>query len=295
MHDQAAGLRRIMGHPPRFRVLGLFGTDATLTALAGAHLAHALNQRGTPVWVVDEALAPHNAAICLGVVPRTSLDQTLRHDGPAVQALLEAAPGLHCLPINGGLPWLAGVPERRWRMAVEGLTAWPQQPECLLLLAPPAREAVSLALCAPERLLILPQGRHALTRAYALLKAVERSHPSERWLVLVMPAADDAAARTTFTALEGTAQRFLGLRPHWLGSVPPDPALTEAMRHLRQVREIPAERPAMLAFRRLADALIDSGDATSLYPPAEFWLKMWMFSRLLAETPPQREHDAQLS
>ncbi len=295
MHDQAAGLRRIMGHAPRFRVIGLFGTDATLTALAGAHLAHALSLRGTPVWVVDEALAPHNAATSLGLVARTTLDQTLRRDGQVAQALIEAAPGLHCLPANGGLPWLAGVPERRWRAAVEGLTARPPQPECLLLLAPPAREDLSLALCAPQRLLILPQGRQALTRAYALLKSVQRSHPSEHWQVLVTQAADDEAARTTFTALEGTAQRFLGLRPHWLGSVPPDPALTEAMRHLRSVREIPAERPAMLAFRRLADALMDTPAPAGLYPPEEFWLKMWMFSRLLAETPPEREPDAQLS
>lgn len=284
-----------MGHAPRFRVIGLFGTDASLTALVGAHLAHALSLRGTSVWVVDEAPAPHNATTCLGLVPRTTLDQTIRRDGPAAQALIEAAPGLLCLAVNGGLPWLAGVLERRWRAAVESLTNRPPQPECLLLLAPPAREDLSLALCAPQRMLVLPQGRQALTRAYALLKSVQRSHPSEHWQVLVMQATDDEAARATYTALEGTARRFLGLRPHRLGSVPQDPALAEAMRQLRSVREIPAERPAMLAFRRLADALMDTPAAAGLYPPEEFWLKMWMFSRLLAETPLEREADAQHS
>ena len=284
-----------MGHTPCFRVLGLFGTNAFLTALAGAHLAHALSLRGTPLWLVDEALAPHNATTCLGVVARTSLDQALRREGPTVQALMEAAPGLNCLPIHGGLPWLAGVPEQRWRAAVADLTTWPSQPEYLLLLSPPTREAVSLALFAPERLLVLPQGRQDLTRAYALLKAVQRSHPSERWQVLVMQAADDKAARTTFTALQGTAQRFLGLRLRWLGSVPSDPALTEAMRHLRQVREIPAERPAMQAFRRLAEVLVHTAEASSLYPPQEFWLRMWIFSRLRAEMSLERERDAQIS
>lgn len=293
MHDQAAGLRRIMGHAPRFRVIGLFGTDATLTALAGAHLAYALSLRGTPVWVVDEAHAPHNATTCLGIVARTTLDQTLRRDEPAAQALAEATPGLHCLPAHGGMAWLAGVPERRWRAAVESLTARQPQPECLLLLAPSAREDLSLALCAPQRLLVLPQGRRALTRAYALLKSVQRSRPSEHWQVLVMQATDDEAAHATHAALEGTARRFLGLRPQWLGSVPLDPALAAAMRQMRSVREIPAERPAMLAFRRLADALMDTPAAVSLYPPEEFWLKMWVFSRLHAEAPPERQPDAQ--
>lgn len=282
-----------MGHAPRLHTLGLFGTDAALTALAGAHLAHALGLRGTPVWVMDEAAAPHNAATALGAVTRTTFDQALRREEAVHNALIEAAPGVYCLPALGGLPGLAAVPEMRWRAAVEVLAARSPQPECLLLVAPCAHEATSLAVCAQHRLLVLPQGRQALTRAYALLKGVQRSHPAQSWLVLVMQATDEEAAHATYTALEGTARRFLGLRPHWLGSVPQDPVLTTAMRQMRSAREIPAERPAMQAFRRLADVLMDALAPAGLYPPEEFWLKMWLFSRMLVDTPPQRQPDAQ--
>jgi flagellar biosynthesis protein FlhG len=295
MQDQAAGLRRLMGHAPRFLPLGICGTDPALTALASAHLAYALNGRGLPVWVLDEAAAPRNVAACFGLPLRRTLDQALRQGTAADAAVSTVAPGLCYLAINGGMAWLAGIPEGRWQLTVDALTGLPEQPQCLLLHAPPAAEAGSLAMCARDRLLVLPQGRSALTQAYALMKGVERLYPSERWHVLVMQSRDEAAARQTFAALESTARRFLDIRPQWLGSVPPDTAITEAGRRMLTVQEIPAHRPGVQAFRRLAEALATVLAGTGMYQPDEFWLKMWMFSRLTAEAVPEKAQNVPLS
>jgi flagellar biosynthesis protein FlhG len=293
MQDQAAGLRRIMGQDERFLPLGVCGTDPALTALAAAHLAYALNGRGLPVWVVDEAPAPRNAATCFGLPLRRSLNQVLQQGGAPADAVGTVVPGLGCLAIQGGMAWLGGIPEARWRQTVDALADLPGQPQCLLLHAQPGAEAGSLAMCARDRLLVLPQGRTALTQAYALIKGVQRLYPSERWHVLVMQATDAAAAQGTFAALASTAQRFLDIRPQWLGSVPRDSNLTEAGRRLLTVQEIPPERPGVQAFRRLAEAL--TALQPGMYQPDEFWLKMWMFSRLTAETLPEKAHNAQLS
>ncbi len=295
MQDQAAGLRRMMGQAPRFLPLGLCGTDPLLTALATAHLAYALNARGLPVWVVDEAAAPRNAATCFGLPLRWTLDQVLRQGGTAGSAVRTVVPGLSCLAIGGGMAWLGSMPEGQWQRTVDALTMLPEQPQCLLLHASPGAEAGSLAMCARDRLLVLPQGRSALTQAYALMKGVQRLYPSERWHVLVMQAKDEATARETFAALASTAQRFLDLRPRWLGSVPRDSALTEAGRRMLTVQEIPADKPGVQAFRRLAEALATLLIGAGMYQPTEFWLKMWMFSRLTAEAVPEKVQNVPLS
>lgn len=285
----------MMGQPPPFLPIGICGTDPALTALATAHLAHALNGRGLPVWVVDEASAPRNVATCFGIPLRRTLDQILRQGGTPDAALSTVAPGLNCLAINGGMAWLGGLPEGRWHQTVDALTGLPEQPQCLLLHAPSGAEAGSLAMCARDRLLVLPQGRSALTQAYALMKGVQRLYPSERWHILVMQAKDEAAARETFTALESTARRFLDLRPQWLGGVPRDASLTQATRRMLTVREIPADRPGAQAFRRLAEALATVLAGTGMYQPEGFWLKMWMFSRLTAEAAPEKAQNVPLS
>jgi len=295
MQDQAAGLRRMMGQRPRFLPLGICGTDPALTALASAHLAYALSGRGLPIWVVDEAAAPHNVATCFGLPLRRTLDQVLRQGGTPDAAVSGVAPGLSCLAIDGGMAWLGGMPEGRWQLTVDALKGLPEQPQCLLLHTQPGAEAGSLAMCARDRLLVLPQGRSALTQAYALMKGVQRLYPSERWHVLVMQARDEMAARETFAALESTARRFLDIRPQWLGSVPRDATLTEAGRRRLTVQEIPADRPGVQAFRRLAEALATVLTGAGMYQPDEFWLKMWMFSRLTAEAVPEKAQNVQLS
>lgn len=295
MQDQAAGLRRMMGQDGRFLPLAVCGTDPALTALASAHLAYALNGRGLPVWVVDEAAAPRNVASRFGLPLRRTLDQVLRQGGAPDAAVSTVAPGLSCLAINGGMDWLGGIPEVQWQLTVDALTALPEQPQCLLLHAPPGAEAGSLAMCARDRLLVLPQGRSALTQAYALMKGVQRLYPSERWHILVMQASNEAAAAETFAALESTARRFLDIRPQWLGSVPRDASVTEAGRRLLTVQEIPADRPGVQAFRRLAEALASVLTGAGMYRPEEFWLKMWMFSRLTAETVQEKARNVQLS
>lgn len=295
MQDQAAGLRRMMGQGARFLPLGICGTDPALTALAAAHLAYALHGRGLPVWVLDEAAAPRNVATCLGLPLRRTLDQVLRQGGAPDAAVSTVTPGLGCLAINGGMAWLGAMPEGRWHLTVDALTGLPDQPQCLLLHAPPAAEAGSLAMCARDRLLVVPQGRSALTQAYALMKGVQRLYPSERWHVLVMQSRDEAAARETFAALESTARRFLDIRPQWLGSVPRDASLTEAGRRMLTVQEIPADRPGVKAFRRLAETVAAVLAHAEMYSPDEFWLKMWTFSRLAAEAVPEKAQNVQLS
>ncbi len=286
--DQAAGLRRLMGFGQPFLPLGVCGTDPVLTSWATAHLAWALSQRGLPVWVVDEAPAPHNAGAGFGLPPARTLEEAVRAARPE-SAVSSIAPGLSLLAVRGGMSWLGSLPENHWRAAVQALTALPEQPHCLLLLAPPAAESRSLAMHTEERLLILPRrGRTTLTRAYALMKGLQRLHPAQRWHVLVMQARDASLARETFAALASTATRFLGITPHWLGSVPEDPALTQAHRQWVSVLELSPERPAAQAFRHIAEGLASRLQAAGRYPPEEFWLKMWMFSRLTTDPVPEK-------
>lgn len=295
MSDQAAGLRRLMrqGHP--FQPVGVFGTDAGLTASVSAHLALALVRRGTPTWVLDEAAAPRNVVTQFGIQPRFTLDQALRREADASAAATPVMDGLQVLAVNGGMGWLAGTPELRWRTAVDDLAGVPGQPLWLVLHAAAGRERDSLALCARDRLLVMPQRKAALTETYALLKAAHQHHPADRCWVLVVQARDEDAAREAFAALAATARRFLGIRLDSLGWIPRDAELAEASRRLRSVRDLPPGTPGMQAFRQLAERAVGLMADEGGHGLDEFWLKMWMFSRLAAEAALENVQNVQLS
>lgn len=284
-----------MGQSARFLPLGVCGTDPSLTALATAHLAYAMNGRGLLVWVLDEARAPHNVATCFGLPLRRNLDHILQQGGSAAAAVHHVTTGLGLVAVTGGMAWLASLSEERWHKAVDALTNLSEPPQCLLLHAPHGAEAGSLAMCARDRLLVVPQGKAALTQSYALMKSVQRLYPSERWHVLIMQAKDETSAQATFSALASTARRFLDIDLKWLGSVPMDKALTEAGRRMLSVKELSADRPGVQAFRRLAEMLATLLAQAGTYQPEEFWLKMWMFSRLTAEAVLEKAQNVQLS
>lgn len=283
MSDQAAGLRRLMRQGQPFQPVGVFGTDAALSASVSAHLALALVRRGTPTWVLDEAAAPRNVVTQFGIQPRFTLDQALRRQADAAAAVTPVLDGLHVLALHGGMGWLAGIPELRWRTAVDDLAAMPGQPLWLVLHAPAGRERDSLALCAQERLLVMPQRKTALTQTYALLKAAHQHHPADRYRVLVVQARDEDAAGEAFDALAATARRFLGIRLDSLGWIPRDVTLADAARRLRSICELPPGTPGMQAFRQLAERFVARMADEGSHGMEEFWLKTWMFSRLAAE------------
>lgn len=288
MHDQAAGLRRLMGREPPFQALGVFGTDIGLTATACGQLALALARRGAPAWVFDEAAPPRNVAAGFGRVSRLSLGTLLRQGGDPGEALLPIAPGVSVLAAEGGLRWLGEIGEHRWRAVAAAMAAIAEQPRWLLLHPAAGQESASLASCTVQRVLVLPQRKAHLTHAYALLKSVQQSHPADRWQVLVLQATSDDAALELYGSLAATARRFLGLELEWLGGVrrDRDAGPDRPSRESHALRDHPTPGATALAFRRLAEALAGRsacGMGDSGCQPEEFWLKMWMLGRLAAE------------
>jgi flagellar biosynthesis protein FlhG len=277
--DQAAGLRKLIGGGTRFVALGVFGPDPGLSALALANLAYALAQRGSAVWAMDEVPAPNNTASQFGAHPRLGLERACREAMAPESALLRLADGVQSLQTPGGVEWLASVPEQRWHEVCESLGSLPEQPQWLMVHATHRREHGSLALCAEDRLLVVPERKSALTEGYAILKAAQQRHGAIRWHLLVMQSRAGSEARRIHAALDSTARRFLGTRLDWFGAVPRDEQLQAAKRGMRPVLASAPGAPAALAFRELAETAM-AWPAEGIGSIGEFWMRMWLFSRL---------------
>ncbi|MCS6785599.1 MAG: hypothetical protein NZ524_00990 [Thiobacillaceae bacterium] len=280
-HDQAAGLRRMMGQPQGARALGLFGTQAVPTALVCACLAQALSARGSDVWILDEAPAPLDVAAQFGRLAPVSLEEVLNRGEPVLNALTELIPGVHCLPLSTGNVRPDMLAGERWHRVIESLKVWTEPPQFLLIHPARGDATESLALGAAERLLVLTLGRVERTRAYALLKQLHRVQPAARWWVVILGHADGRGAQETFAALEATARRFLGVALQWLGAVPLDEGFMALRRGVSSVQALPRDRPVTRAFRQLAEALAAAPACADAYPHEAFWLKMWALGRMI--------------
>jgi flagellar biosynthesis protein FlhG len=281
--DQAAGLRRLLGEQNSLRPLGLIGPDTQMNAAAACALAHALAQRGGKVGIIDEAPAPHNVAGQHGLAPRLGLSELARGGHGFDEILADLPDGLRLLRAELGLTRTGEADDRLWSRLVDDFAglAWDW-----LLLTAPADDRPSLALAAPQRILVLPAAKSRLTEAYALLKAAHNRQPDATWLALFMNAADNERAEQLMAALNETTHRFLGVDVELLGSIPKDAQLDMAIRSMRPLHQIAPSAPATVAFRQIADHL-NANQASEGVDARIFWQRLGLFSRMNRAPRPQ--------
>jgi len=277
--DQATGLRRLLGRQAPFHACAVFGPDPALQAMALASLAYALARRGEAVLVLDEAESPHNVATQYGLAPRQRLADVLRGRAALDRVVVEA-PGDVRLILTGPLAAeFNQMTDAAWDRRLDELIGVVGNPGWLLVNTRPGGVASPLAAACADRLLVLADSKAVLTDAYALLKAAHQDRPDGRWRVLVMNRQSQGESDSLFANLAGTAQRFLGMRLEWFGSVPKDEKLAQSMRLMRPLLEVAPECPGSLAFKALAEAAGAWGDSDGMDAQA-YWQRAYLLGRV---------------
>jgi len=275
--DQASGLRRLLGERNTLRILGIFGPDAELNAVAGANLALALSLRGDKVCLIDEAPPPHNAISLSSKSPGYGLADVAHGRLTLDEAMTVPHDGLYLLKAPQGFDHAAETGDRIWNRIGEDFVRHNWE---WLLLAAPADERSSLALATPLRLLVLPALKSRLPEAYVVLKAAHNRQPDCHWLVLFMNAGDDDKVGQIMASLNETARQFLGIELELLGAVPKDVQLDAASLALHLVLENSPGAPASHAIRQVAALLHDKPAVTASLDARVFWQRMGLLSRM---------------
>jgi len=281
--DQADGLRRLLRTESGPRIVGLFAAETSLIAQASGNLACAMARRGTDTWLFDDSMAnsPASAASLpvaaqLGLAPARGLAEALAGGNLAHSAETHAS-GLRL--VRAGLPHelAAQVTVARWAPIARQLAG----ADWLFASARPDGHS-SLALAAPERVLVVPASKDRLTEAYALMKSVHRLQPDARWHILLTGLTDARRGDLLMQAIRETTRRFLDLEPGYLGGVPQDDKLELAARAMRPVLEYAPASPAAVALRSAADSLACANRPAPEPDAASWCLRASLIARVLA-------------
>lgn len=266
--DQASGLRRLFTAASAFRTLGVLGPDCRGTARACVALARGLGRRGERVMLLDEAQPPHHVGGLLGILTRlTFSDLTPRG---LVDIAQPAGDGIVLLSAPDGLETLAALSEADLRDLADDWRVRAEAPEWLLVNGGERRPETGLAVTADDRVLVLPGAKSRLAEAYAVMKKAQSQWTGRTWWVLV-DGADAESARTLFDSLGETARRFLGIVPEFLGHTP-------------RLRAGTAPSPLEgNLLERLAGRPADGADGARV-DFEQYWQRMWLHSRMIAET-----------
>jgi flagellar biosynthesis protein FlhG len=233
---------------------GKGGTGKTFVALS---LAASFAARGERVLMCDADLGLANTTVQLGLPGGGDLPGLIAGRTAFKNAVVRnpCRLGFDLLAAPAGTGFLADASEKTAEELIAILLGASGYGRIVLdLNAGVGAFTMTLASHADDALAVTTPDPAALTDAYAFIKLMARRTGGRMPAVVVNRASGAAEAKRTAEALLRAAGNFLGRTPDYLGFVPEDGHVTEAIRHQTALSSLYPQCPAASAIDGLAAA-----------------------------------------
>ena len=252
--DQAAGLRR-MNTRRATKVIaitgGKGGVGKTLTAV---NLGAALAGLGRSTMLLDADLGMANVDVLLGLRSRLNLEHVVNGECGLEDVILTAPSGLRIVPASSGSVSMATLGRAQHAGLIHSFSQLLEPLDVLLVdTGAGVGDSVVTFTEAAQRIVVLVCDEPAsLTDAYGLIKVLARRNSGCRFEIVANMVESPAHGRDLYEKLMRVCHRFLGLTPAYLGYIPNDDYLRQAIRAQATVVEAFPGSPSARAFQRLA-------------------------------------------
>jgi len=259
--DQTVTLRQavVMKAPGRIvRVVAVTsGKGGVGKTNVTANLAVALAHLGRRVMVLDADLGLGNLDVLLGLAPAFSLADVLSGQRRLREVLVPGPGGITVLPAGSGFQNLTALSDHQIRELQSEMDELQEQTDILLIDtgAGIGRNVTSFATMAQDIIVVAAPEPTSLTDAYALMKVLSTQYGERRFRLLVSMTRSPTDGRDVYRKLSLVAERFLHISMDFLGSIPFDPRLAEAVCQQRPLVELYPQSKAAQAFLNLAHDL----------------------------------------
>ena len=224
--------RKHMGYPTVPRVIsitsGKGGVGKTNIAL---NLAIALTETGQRVLLLDADLGLANLNVLLGLKPTSTIEHVLRGSARAQDIIINYKPGLDLIPASSGIQTLAHLDEDTCKSLSHSIEEVGHNYDYLLVDtgAGIGNNVTFFNAAADEIIVVINHEPTSLTDAYAIIKVLTQEHQQRHFYVLVNRNPTSNDPRKTFAKLATTATHFLNASLHYLGALPEDSWVSEAV------------------------------------------------------------------
>lgn len=220
------------------------------------NLATGLAAIGKRVVLLDGDLGLANVDVLLGLSPRYTLAHVLSGERTLDEILVKAPQGFHIVPSASGAADLAGMGGAGHLGLVQAFSTLAARLDVLIIdtAAGIAPGVLQFSQAAQHVLIVVCDEPASLTDAYALVKVLSRNHGVKHFHVLANMTRTPADGLAIYRKLERVAGRFLDVILDYVGEIPDDDRVRQAIRAQRPVLEAYPASPAGRAFKKLATA-----------------------------------------
>lgn len=262
------------GRRPRVLAVtgGKGGVGKTSIAL---NLGLVLARMGKRVLLLDGDTDLANINIMLGRYPRYTLEQVITGECTLPEVVLRVNQGLHIIPGVSGVQRCIEMSAADRRHILASLGRIEDQYDYVLVDTAAGLQASVLHMIAAASMavLVLTPEPTSLTDAFSLVKVLSRRGYRRHPGIVVNMARGASQAQSVFRRFSAAVQRYIGLKPEYLGAVWRDEAIAQSVATQRPVGLLERSDPSCRQFWSLAEMLDMRLDRKAL--PAAGFAAYW--------------------
>ena len=222
-----------------------------------ANIAVSLAKLGKKVLILDADLGLANIDVVFGLAPKYNLNHFFSGEQELSAILVDGPSGVKILPAGSGVQNFTRLDSQQKQKLLDSLDLMHNDFDFVLIdtEAGISENVTYFNTAAQEILVVTTPDPTAITDAYALMKLLSTQYHEKRFNLVVNMIQTEEEALDVYRKLTMVANRYLDISIEFLGSIPADRQMIDAIRKQKVIVELyPASRITS-AFSQLAGTL----------------------------------------
>jgi len=222
-----------------------------------ANLACALADSGRKVMILDADLGLANLDVLLGFAPQYNLSHVLSGEKNLEDIVIDGPKGIKVIPASSGIQEVTHMGTQEQRILLDQMEIFDGQFDYLFIdtAAGISEMVTSFLVAAHTSIVVVTPEPTSMTDAYALIKVLHNRFDEQQFHLLLNSVQNMKEAEQVFNKLNLVCEKFLDISVDFLGYIPSDKAVPEAVRRQRAVVDINPEAESSKQFLIVAREL----------------------------------------
>lgn len=240
-----------------------------------ANTAVAMAKLGKKVLILDADLGLANIDVVFGLAPRYNLNHFFAGDHDLGSILVDGPHGIKILPAGSGVQNFTRLTSKQKLRLLDGLDQMHNDFDFVLIdtEAGISENVTYFNTAAQEILVVTTPDPTAITDAYALMKLLSTQYQEKRFNLVVNQIQHENEALDVYRKLTMVSNRYLDISIDFLGSIPADKQMTDAIRKQRVIVDLFPSSKISAAFANLAGTICSEQPLASPKGGVQFFWK----------------------
>jgi flagellar biosynthesis protein FlhG len=222
------------------------------------NLGLALIKQGKKVLLLDADLGLANINVILGFEAKRNLKALFDEQLTLEEIIVHHESGLDIIPASSGVSELTNLSEAERLQLIDAVDELASKYDYLLIdtAAGIGDNVIYFNLAAEEIIVVVDEEPTSITDAYALMKVLSTQHGVKSFSILANRINDKQVdGRSVYSQLAKPVGKFLEVKLRYLGAVPNDNVVTQAVRAQKPYFQLYPSSQASLHIAKVADKL----------------------------------------